>query len=83
METYTETVHRYRIVRLEEKPEEHKARLRIMGINPDDDWQLIWSFENKKAANHELKNLKSEAAWFQTYKLVDAGEATTIERPIY
>jgi len=51
METYTETVHRFRIFRHEEQPEEHKARLRIMGIDPDDNWQLVWSFADKRSAN--------------------------------
>ena len=83
METYTETVHRFRIMRHEEQPEEHKARLRIMGIDPDDNWQLVWSFADRRSAHRELKILQLESAWFQTYKLVDAGEETTIERTAF
>lgn len=83
METYTETVHRFRIMRHEELPEEHKESYRADGINPDDIWSLVWSFKEKRGANRELENLRQESAWFQTYKLVDAGEETTIERPLY
>ena len=75
METYTETVHRFRIMRHEDRltsPEDHKSRMRIMGIDPHDNWQLIASFINKRDANRELKLLREESAWFQTYKLVDA-----------
>ena len=83
METYTETVYRFRILRHEELPEEHKASYRADGIDPDDIWGLYASFISKRDASRELKNLRENSAWFQTYKIVDAGKATTIERPLY
>lgn len=80
MQTYNETVHRFRILCHEELPEEHKASYRADGIDPDDLWSLVWSFKDKRDAISELENLRQESAWFQTYKLVDAGKETTIER---
>jgi hypothetical protein len=81
--TYTETVERYRILRHEELPEAHKAEYRLRGIDPDDLWGLIWSFKDEQAAKTQLEHELRMAAKWQTYKLVDAGAATTIERPIY
>ncbi len=83
MNTYTETVNRYRIVRHEELPEEHKQCYRDAGINPDDNWQLIWSFEDEEFAAEKLQEIQKHAPLHWTYKLVDGGEATTIERPAW
>ena len=83
METYTETVYSFRILRHEELPEEHKEAYRADGIDPDEIWSLYASFITKRDANRELKNLRANAAWFQTYKVVDGGEETTIERLLY
>lgn len=80
MTTYTETVNRYRIVRHEELPEEHKQFYRDAGIDPDDNWSLIWSFKDEAAATKQLEECRADAPAFWTYKLVDGGEATTIER---
>ena len=83
MNTYTETVNRYRIVRHEELPEENKQCYRDAGIDPDDNWSLIWSFTDEASALEQLEALRADAPVFWTYKLVDGGEATTIERPAW
>ena len=83
METYTETVNRYRILRHEELPEEHKQCYRDAGIDPDDNWSLSWSFKDEASALEQLEALRADAPAFWTYSLSDAGEATTIERPAW
>jgi hypothetical protein len=83
MNTYNETVLRYRILRHDELPEAHKAAYRERGIDPDDNWSLVWSFSSEEAANECLADELVNAASWQTFKLVDAGEATTITRPIW
>ena len=79
-ETYQERVGRYRIIRHEELPAEHKAALRINGIDPDDNWSLIWSFDEEAPAQEQLASCVENACSFQTYKLVDAGETQFITR---
>lgn len=78
--TYQERVLRYRIMRHEELPETHKAEYRLNGIDPDTVWSLIWSFETREAAEAQLADCNAHKGKWQTYKLVDAGEATTITR---
>jgi hypothetical protein len=82
METYTETVGRYRILVHEELPEKHKAAYRLKGIDPDNNWKLSWSFDERESAEHMLRVLRAEAADWETYKLVDAGAAENVERPV-
>ena len=49
-QTYQERVGRYRIIRHEVLPAEHQASYRLRGIDPDDLWSLIWSFDTLEAA---------------------------------
>lgn len=79
-ETYQERINRFRIIRHEELPPEHKAQMRLNGMDPDEHWSLIWSFETKEAADEQLAQCIADAASFQTYRLVDAGKAETITR---
>lgn len=79
-DTYQETIYRYRVVRHEELPESHKAEMRINGIDPDDNWSLIWSFQTLEAAEKQLAEEQEHAASWQTYKIVDAGQTEVIER---
>ena len=81
--TYRERVGRYRIIRHEELPEHHKAEYRALGIDPDDRWSLIWSFDTLEAAERGLVDCNEDKAWFQTYKLVDAGQEEYIERSVW
>jgi hypothetical protein len=81
-ETYQERVNRWRIMRHEELPEAHKAEYRLSGIDPDDLWSLIWSFETEQVAVEMLDKLNRRASKFWTYRLVDGGEATEIERSV-
>jgi hypothetical protein len=78
--TYTETILRFRVVVHEELPEEHKAQYRLHGIDPDNNWRLIWSFHDLADAEAQLAIENERKASFQTWKIVDAGQAETIER---
>ena len=80
METYQEYVGRYRILRHEELPPEHKAGYRLRGIDPDDLWSLIWSFDDLESAEREFERSNARKPDFYTYRLVDAGAPEYIER---
>jgi hypothetical protein len=82
-QTYIEKVNRWRILRHDELPEAHKAEYRLSGINPDEIWSLIWSFETEDSAVKMLARLNEEKSKFWTYKLVDGGNAEEIERSIW
>jgi hypothetical protein len=82
-ETYKERVNRWRIMRHEELPEAHKAEYRLSGINPHDLWSLIWSFETEAAAVEMLAICNADKAKWQSFKLVDGGEAIEIERSVW
>lgn len=84
MKTYQERVGRFRILRHTEYPEDMKAEMLLKGIDPDDNWALIWSFDDRAAAEAQLE--EELEVWNRpcyTTKIVDAGAATTIERPVY
>jgi len=82
-ETYQERVGRYRIIRHEELPAAHKAEYRLRGIDPDNNWSLIWSFDEPASAEKCLEDCNLTKASFQTYKLVDAGQTEYIERTMW
>ena len=82
-ETYKERINRWRIMRHEDLPEGHKQAYRAEGINPDDLWSLIWSFETEESATKMLGQLNADKAKWQTYKLVDGGKTEEIERSIW
>ena len=80
MNTYKETVLRYRVLRHEELPEAHKAEYRRHGMDPDDTWSLIYSFTTLEAAQDTMKDLQAAAPRTWTYRLVDAGQAEVLDR---
>lgn len=82
-ETYKEHVNRWRIMRHMELPEGHKAAYRADGINPDELWSLIWSFEDEETAVEMLDKLQRRPSKITKYKLVDGGTATEIERSVW
>lgn len=57
MHTYREPIGRFVVEYLEDLPEEHKAQMRLNGIDPDDNWLLEWSFEGR--ADAEVQALRS------------------------
>lgn len=80
METYQERVGRYRILRHEELPPEHKASYRLNGIDPDTLWTLVWSFDDEAAAREQLAFCIEHQPSYATHILKDNGEPSFIER---
>jgi hypothetical protein len=83
MQTYTETVGRYVILKHDDLPEEHKAAYRADGIDPDTIWSLHYSTNDAARAQEMLAYFNDDAARWESFKLEDRGAATTIERPVY
>lgn len=83
MSTYQEMVARYQILKHTELPEEYKEAYRKDGINPDEVWSLVWSFFDKEAAEATLEEECKRAFPNETFKLVDAGQTTYIERHVW
>ena len=81
--TYRETIHRFRIIKHDELPEEHKEAMRAEGIDPDTHWTIYASFAYEADAIHALAQIKARAAKWETYKIKDHGEAVEIDRPIW
>ena len=77
--TEIETVYRYRILRHTEYTEDRKAELRLSGINPDDQWSLVWSFPFFDDALEQLNHERTEGLFSDptvyTWRLAAAGEA--------
>lgn len=93
---YVERVARFRIVRRDRNLAVPGSRIRaeyiINGLDPDDSWSLIWSFDDEDAAQECLqKEIDQEVEICKKfnmdsmyeYRLVDAGQATEIKRPIW
>jgi len=92
METYQEKINRYVVEYHEELPDEHKAQMRLNGIDPDQRWNLKWSFENEENA---IEQKESEQQWYdnfcdengytpnKTYRVRDLGEAQYVERTMF
>lgn len=91
MNTYTETVNRFVVEYLEDLPAEHKAEMRLNGIDPDDYWQLMWSFTTEEGAKEQCKE---EEEWYRefcekhgytvrkTFRVRDLGAPVKIERSV-
>jgi hypothetical protein len=85
METYTETVLRYRVVRRRIITDESiRAEYRINGRDPDDTWSLIWSFNDLESAEDQAEDERKyykEPNWI--VKVLDHGKTEFIERSIW
>lgn len=80
---YQETVLRFRVLKNEELPAAHQAAYRADGIDPDNIWSLVWSFETREAAEAQVQLEQAKVRpWRVTWKIEDAGEATTITRSV-
>ena len=90
-ETYTEIVHRFVVEYLEDLPAEHRAQMLINGIDPANNWQLSWSFEDLADAERVMK---ADALWYKNfcasrgyaeakkYRVRDLGATQYIERSV-
>lgn len=80
MATYQERIGRYRIVYHDELPLQHKAEMRLCGIDPDTRRCLEWSFNDEAAAQEMFAECVAHAPSYKTYYLVDHGSEVVIER---
>ena len=81
--THQERIGRYRIIRHEVLPIEHQAAYRLRGIDPDDLWSLIWSFDDLDSAEKCLDDCNLYKTSYQTYVLKDASKEEYVERNIW
>ena len=51
--TYEEPIGRYVVEYQPPLPPEHRAEMRLNGMNPDDYWPLKWSFEDRAHARRQ------------------------------
>ena len=54
-EAHIENVARFVVEYLEAYTDEDKARMRLYGIDPDNNWLLKWSFATEEEANARCK----------------------------
>ena len=89
MNPYRERVNQFVVEYHEEVSAEHKAAYRIRGMNPDDIWNLKWSFttlaDAQAQAEVEQKNHNDFCVGYgcepwQTYRVRDLGKPVEIER---
>lgn len=90
-ETYTETVYRFIVEYHEELPAEHQAQMRLNGIDPDNYWNLKWSFQEEKDAQNQLEKEIEQYAEIcakfgfdgkKTFRVRDLGETQYITRSV-
>ncbi len=77
--TITTKINRYRLERHDELPEGHQAEYRARGIDPATLWSLLWSFENREAAEKMKAEYEADAPSWATYRIVDAGATQYVE----
>lgn len=92
METYVEKINRFVVEYHEELPDEHKAQMRLNGIDPNTRWNLKWSFENEENA---IEQKETEQEWYanfckengfkpqKIYRVRDLGETKYVERTMF
>lgn len=84
-DTYTETVLRYRVARREVITDpRRRAEYAINGMDPDNTWSLIWSFNDLKSAEDQAEDEREifkAPAW--EVKVIDAGKTEYIQRSIW
>jgi hypothetical protein len=89
METYVEKINRYVVEYQEDFSDQHKAEMRINGIDPDEHWTLKWSFEKEENA---IEQMQEEKEWYanfcekhgysirKQFRVRDLGETKYIKR---
>lgn len=63
-ETYIERINQFVVEYLEDLPAEHKAQMRLNGIDPDNYWQLKWSFVREEDA---IDQMNKDRAWYENF----------------
>ena len=87
--TVTERVNRFVVEYHEDMSDAHKAQYRIRGINPDEVWNLKWSFTTLEAAEKQAQKERDFHVTFcenhgytqwHTQRVRDLGSAISVER---
>ncbi len=63
-ETYVEIINRFVVEYHEDLPTEHKAQMRLNGIDPDNHWNLTWSFEKEEDA---IAQKEADENWYTDF----------------
>lgn len=74
---HTETILRYRVVKLEDRGPEVRKALEERGIDPDNNWKLVWSFNDLDSASAQMQREIEEQAEYKIndkWKIIDNGE---------
>lgn len=91
VEFYVEKINQFVVEYHEELPAAHKAQMRLNGIDPDNRWDLKWSFATLEAAEDQLAD---EQKWYadfcenhgyqptKTFRVRDLGAPVEIKRQI-
>lgn len=74
MMTYEERIGRYRIFRNDNVLGARGSEIRASGHNPENDWRLVWSFDELEAAAMKLAKESLRSGAYSLWKMVDAGE---------
>jgi len=92
MLTYTETVLRFVVEYHEDLPAQHKAEMRINGMDPDNHWNLQWSFETRDRAEDQARAEEEQHIEFcrsygytprKKWRVRDLGQSIKIERSAF
>lgn len=90
-QTYTEVVNRFVVEYHEELPAEHKAQMRLNGMDPDNHWNLKWSFVREEDA---IAQKDEDEQWYinfckdrgynitKTFRVRDLGAPIEIVRSV-
>ena len=91
MGTHIEHINRYVVEYLEDWPADHRAEMILNGIDPDNNWQLKWSFEQEENA---IEQCKADEEWYvnfclkngylirKEFRVRDLGAPIEIERSV-
>ena len=90
-QTYIEVVNQFVVEYHEELPAAHKAQMRLNGMDPDNHWQLKWSFKTEEAVIDQCKKDEDWLADFckrndypitKKYRARDLGAPVEIKRSV-
>lgn len=78
--SYIERVERFVVEYHDEFPVPHKAEMRLKGIDPDNVWNLMWSFSNQGDAVEAVEFEIIHAPSYRTFRMRDIGQPVEVRR---
>ena len=80
---YMEKINRWVVEKMAIKlDDQYRAEMRINGLDPDDHWTLVWSFETKYPAYRQMWADQKRSTLYR-YRVRDLGEAQEVRRAIW